>query len=84
MLYIHFVLFLSDEWPTLETLDFTIRIRSTPTFLYFDLYLLTLLVQSVSEISYLRFPARTLACCTHSFHTTTDISLTSTDLTLGQ
>ena len=30
---------LSDEGPTLETLDFTIRIGSTPTFLYFDLYL---------------------------------------------
>ena len=26
-------LFLSDEGPTLETLDFTIRIGSTPTFL---------------------------------------------------
>ena len=25
--------------PTLETLDFTIRIGSTPTFSYFDLYL---------------------------------------------
>ena len=32
-------MFLSDEGPTLETLDYTIRIRSTPTFLYFDLYL---------------------------------------------
>ena len=30
-------LFLSDEGPMLETLDFTIRIGSTPTFLYFDL-----------------------------------------------
>ena len=30
---------LSDEGPTLETLDFTIRIGSTPTFSYFDLYL---------------------------------------------
>ena len=29
---------LHDEGPTLETLDFTIRIGSTPTFLYFDLY----------------------------------------------
>ena len=29
----------SDEGPMLETLDFTIRIGSTPTFLYFDLYL---------------------------------------------
>ena len=29
---------LSDEGPTLETLDFTIHNGSTPTFLYFDLY----------------------------------------------
>ena len=34
-----FFLFLSDKGTTLETLDYTIRIRSTPTFLYFDLYL---------------------------------------------
>ena len=34
-------LFLSEEGPMLETLDFTIRIGSTPTFLYFDLYLNT-------------------------------------------
>ena len=33
------ILFLSDEGPMLETLDYTIRIGSTPTFLYFDLYL---------------------------------------------
>ena len=33
------MLFISDEGPMLETLDFTIRIGSTPTFLYFDLYL---------------------------------------------
>ena len=31
-------MFPSDEGPTLETLDFTIRIGSTSTFLYFDLY----------------------------------------------
>ena len=31
--------FLSDEGLTLETLDFTICIGSTLTFLYFDLYL---------------------------------------------
>ena len=36
--FIYF-LFLSDEGPLLETLDYTIRIGSTPTFLYFDLYL---------------------------------------------
>ena len=28
-----------DEGPMLETLDYTIRIGSTPTFSYFDLYL---------------------------------------------
>ena len=33
------LLFLSDEGATLETLDYTVRIGSTPTFLYFDLYL---------------------------------------------
>ena len=33
--------FCSDEGPMLETLDFTIRISSTLTFLYFDLYLYT-------------------------------------------
>ena len=30
---------LSDEGPTLETLDYIIRIGSTPTILYFDLYM---------------------------------------------
>ena len=32
-------MFLSDEAPMLETLDYTIRIGSTPTFLFFDFYL---------------------------------------------
>ena len=36
--FIYF-LFLSDEGPMLETLDYTIRIGSTPTFLYFDIYI---------------------------------------------
>ena len=31
--------FFSEEGPMLETLDYTIRIGSTPTVLYFDLYL---------------------------------------------
>ena len=34
-------MFLSDEEQTLETLDFGFCIGSTPTFLYFDLYLNT-------------------------------------------
>ena len=37
--FLIYFLFLSDEGPTLETLDYTIRIGSTRTFLYFDLYL---------------------------------------------
>ena len=37
-LFMYQVLFLSDEGPTLETLDFAFYIGSTPTFLYFDLY----------------------------------------------
>ena len=36
-----FVVFLSDKGPPLETLDFAFYIGSTPTFLYFDLYLNT-------------------------------------------
>ena len=38
-----FVLFLSDEGPTLETLDFAFHIGNTPPFLYFDFYLNRLL-----------------------------------------
>ena len=34
-------MFLSHEGPTLETLDFTMRISSTPTYLYLDLHLNT-------------------------------------------
>ena len=34
-------MFLSDEGPMLETLAFAFYIGSTPTFLYFDLYLNT-------------------------------------------
>ena len=34
-----YFLFLFDKGPMLETLDYTIRIGSTPTFLYFNLYL---------------------------------------------
>ena len=34
-------MFPSDEGPTLETLDHTIRTGSTPIFLYLDLYLNT-------------------------------------------
>ena len=34
-------MFLSDEWPMLETLDFAFYIGSTSTSLYFDLHLNT-------------------------------------------
>ena len=39
LVFFIYFLFLSDEGPMLETLDYTIRIGSIPTFLYFDLYL---------------------------------------------
>ena len=39
LVFFIYSLFLSDEGPMLETLDYTIRIGSIPTFLYFDLYL---------------------------------------------
>ena len=38
--FIYFQFVVSDEGRTLETLDYTIRIGSTLTFLYFNLYLL--------------------------------------------
>ena len=38
VVWFFFSLSLSDEESTLETLDYTIRIGSTPTFLYFDLH----------------------------------------------
>ena len=39
MYFFIYFLFLSHEGPMLETLDYTIRIGSTPTILYFDFYL---------------------------------------------
>ena len=41
LFHINTPLFRSDEEPTLEMLDFAFHIGSTPTFLYFDLYLNT-------------------------------------------
>ena len=38
VLYCRYGFFLSDEGPILETLHYTTRIGSTPTYLYFDLY----------------------------------------------
>ena len=39
--------------PTLETLDYTIRIGSTPTFLYFDLYLYSAYAAHYIYLSYI-------------------------------
>ena len=41
-----------DQGSTLETLDFIIRIGSTPTFLYFNLYISTLPTQHTTFIIY--------------------------------
>ena len=46
---LYLLLFFSDEGPMLETLDYTIRIGSTPTFLYFDLYIVHILWLKVCE-----------------------------------
>ena len=43
-------MFLSDEGPMLETLDYTIRIGSTPIFLYLDLYLYSAYTQQTTFI----------------------------------
>ena len=39
----------ADQESTLETLDYTNRIGSTPTFLYFDLYILYNLFQYINH-----------------------------------
>ena len=43
-----FFLFLSDEWPTLETLDFTIPIGSTP--FYISICISTLPIRSTLRL----------------------------------
>ena len=48
-------MFLSDEGPTLETLDFTFYIGSTPTFLYFVLYLNTAYAAHYVYFTYVYF-----------------------------
>ena len=48
VLFIWF-LFLSDEGPMFETLDYTIRIGSTPTFLYLDIYHETIITWPLSH-----------------------------------
>ena len=50
-------LVLSDEGPMLETLDYTIRIGSTPIFLYFDFYL------HLAYDVYLTIDSCLICCC---------------------
>ena len=47
-------LFLFDEGPMLEMLDYTIRIGSTPTFLYFDLYICIYVYKLIINYFYYR------------------------------
>ena len=80
-------MFLSDEGPTLETLDFTIRIGSTATFLYFDLKH-ERCVQNMKDACKIRDACKTrgdsrVFCCflkpqatqTYAFCGTTDITI---------
>ena len=55
-----FSIFLSDEGPMLETLDLhTIRIGSTPTFLYFDIYIYCLVAfESIECFFFIFRPVR--------------------------
>ena len=57
-----YYMFLSHEGPTLDTFDHTLRIGSTPTFLYFDLYLYTLPRQQTTFISTFIQPFHILIC----------------------
>ena len=55
-IYVHSVftfMFFFDEGPTLETINFTFHIDSTPTFLYSDLYLNTAYTQHTTFIAQL-------------------------------
>ena len=63
-------LFFSDEGPMLETLDYTIRIGSTPTFLYFDLYLYSARLKYIQDEKIgFTYPIYTnLACKGIRFH----------------
>ena len=48
----------SDEGPMLEMLDYTIRIGSTPTFLYFDLYTCIVSSKSANTLICMMFQVR--------------------------
>ena len=75
------VCFLSDEGPMLETLDHTIRIGSTPTFLYFDLYLYSayaahyIYIRRVACQSNLPLPGRCESITFHKSNSTVVSSL---------
>ena len=58
---------LSDEGPMLETLDYTIRIGSIPTFLYFDLYLYSAYAAHFVYCSKLRLVAKTVVISVMKF-----------------
>ena len=64
-----YFLFLSDEGLMLETLDYTIRIGSTPTFLYFDLYLYSAYAAHYVYFTFGSFTAATLCLISRSFVT---------------
>ena len=69
-------MFLSDKGPTLETLDYTIRIGSTPTFFYFDLYLNTAYAAHYVylNINYVYHSALFIGAMIGAVHTKIDLS----------
>ena len=80
-------MFLSNEGPTLEMLDFTFHIGGTPTFLYFDLYLYavckdTTFISTFSQPFYISIPYLNTAYAAHYlyFFIKTVISLALIDV----
>ena len=65
-----YFLFLSDEGPMLETLDYTIRIGSTPIILYFDFYL-----YSAYAAHYVYLYRATLMSCGTAKHVSLDCNI---------
>ena len=64
-----YFLFLSDEGSMLEMLDYTIRIGSTPTILYFDMYLYSAYAAHFVYFTFGSFTAATLCLISRSFVT---------------
>ena len=62
-----FRLLFSDEGPKFETLNYTIHIGSTPTILYFDLYLYSVYAAHYVYLDFRQFALRRTRICFQEF-----------------